>query len=162
MKITTKHIFIALMLSIVSIVHAGFKPGQQAPGFALKDLAGKSVTLDDLVKQGHVLLVFWESECVYCFMHVKDFNAIHEQYQGKGLSLVAINFLGEHEDAIKSYVDDHNIKYMLLTDRGESIDAATAYKVIGSPTLALISPDKKILYYGHKIPDLQTYPIGKR
>lgn len=159
---TIKYFIFALFISLMGISHAGLKSGQPAPDFALKDLSGKPVSLDDLLKQGHVLLVFWESECVYCFMHVKDFNAIHEQYQGKGLTLAAINFLGEHEDAIKSYVDDHKIKYLMLTDRGKSIDAATAYKVIGSPTLALISPDKKILYYGHKIPDLQAYPIGKR
>lgn len=102
------------------------------------------------------MLIFWELECVYCYSHIKDFNALAERYQGR-LKLAGINFLGEYADDVAQYAKDNNVHYTLLADRLKNIDVAEAYKIIGSPTMVLIDPQGKILYYGHQIPELAKW-----
>ena len=149
-------LLVTLLLSSITSA-AGLKIGDPAPAFTLKSLNGPLVSLDNLTGKGHVMLVFWETECVYCFMHIKDFNRLQEQYHDKGLTIVAINFLGEHEEEVREYVNNNHLKYLMLTDRVKNIDVASDYKVFASPTIIVVAPDKKILYYGHKIPDVDQW-----
>ncbi len=41
--------------------HPGVKVGEKAPGFTLKDQQGKDRSLEELLKQGNVALVFHRS-----------------------------------------------------------------------------------------------------
>lgn len=135
---------------------ATLKAGDQAPDFTLTDTEGKSFTLSSRLKQGHVMLVFWELECVYCFSHIKDFNALQKKYQGR-LEIAGINFLGEYADDVAKYKKDNNVQYTLLAERLNNIDVAEAYKIIGSPTIVLVAPDRTILFFGYKLPQLEDY-----
>ena len=150
-------ISIFLLLISTSISASSYKVGQTASDFSLKDLDGKLVTLKELLKQGHVLLVFWETECVYCYLHISDLNKIQETYKDKGLTVVAVNFLGQHINDIRDYKNTNNVQYLMLGDTLNSIDVAQAYRVIGSPTIILISPEGKILFYDYDVPDLTQW-----
>jgi len=155
---STSWILFILALSLFSLSgHAGLKKGVKAPEFSLKSLDGPDISLTQLRKKGYVMLIFWETECVYCFSHVRDFNRLHQQYHNKGLTLAAINIRGEHEMEVREYKKDNNLKYLLLTDRLKNIDAGEKYKVIGSPTIVMVSPKGLIVYYGHKIPDVTQW-----
>ena len=147
-----------ILLSVGTIVSAaGLKPGEQAPDFSLKSLGGEQITLKGLLAKGPVMLVFWETQCVYCYGHIKDFNALQNQYEKKGLTIAAINFLGEYESEVREYVTDNDVQYLVLADRLNNIDVAEAYKVIGSPTIVMIAPDGKVLSYGYQIPNVATW-----
>jgi len=135
---------------------ATLKPGDIAPEFSLPSLEKKTVSLTGLRAKGHVMLVFWETQCVYCYSHINDFNALQKKYP-KALTIAGINFLGEYPEDIQEYATDNNVKYLLLADRLNNIDVAEAYKVIGSPTIVLIAPEGKILFYGHNIPDVSRW-----
>ncbi|WP_455206896.1 peroxiredoxin family protein [Kaarinaea lacus] len=145
------------MSASTSVSAAGLKPGESAPGFSLKSLNGEQITLRDLLAKGHVMLIFWETQCVYCYSHIKDFNALQKQYANKGLTIAAINFLGEYESEVRDYVADNDVQYLVLADRLNNIDVAEAYKVIGSPTIVMIAPDGKVLSYGYQIPNVATW-----
>lgn len=145
-----------LGLSLVS-AETGHKPGQTAPEFSVKKLGGGQTSLAELRKKGHVMLIFWEPNCVYCYSHIKDFNALHEKYLNKGLTVAAINFLGEYDEEIADYVKSNEVKYLVLSDRLNNIDVAEAYHVVGSPTIVVIAPDGKVVYYGYKIPDVTQW-----
>ena len=146
---------LSLSLSLMlTQVHAEIpKVGSLAPGFTLVALNKTPVSLSALRAKGHVMLIFWETQCVYCYAHIKDFNALQKKYQGK-LTIAGINFLGEYPREIQEYATDNQVEYLLLTDRLKNIDVAEAYQVIGSPTIVLIAPDGKILSYGYQIPDV--------
>ena len=144
----------SLLCTSISASCATLKPGDQAPQFKLRNLEGQMISLSGLLAKGHVMLVFWEPECVYCFSHISDFNALQKQYKDKGLTIAAINFLGEYEDDIRAYAKDNNVEYMMLAERLNNIDVAEAYKIIGSPTIIVISPEGKILSYGYQLPDI--------
>jgi peroxiredoxin len=155
--INLQHVFrglsIMLSLTLTDIQAATPKPDSLAPEFTLKALNNAPVSLSGLRAKGHVMLIFWETQCVYCYAHIKDFNTLQKKYQGK-LTIAGINFLGEYPEEIQEYATDNKVEYLLLADRLNNIDVAEAYQVIGSPTIVLIAPDGKILSYGYQIPDV--------
>lgn len=135
----------------------GYKVGQVAPEFKLKSLAGKTFTLASLREKGHVMLVFWAVECVYCYAHVKDFNDLHAKYNNKGLTIAAINIGAEYNDDIAEYVKDNNIKYLILSNRLDNLDAGEAYHAIVTPTMVVVDPKGKVVFYGHSVPKLSEF-----
>lgn len=157
MKSRVFAISLLMVTAITMNAHAGLKAGTQAPPFTLKSLDGKQVSLKSLRTKGHVMLVFWTTECVYCFMHIGELNELHEKYSNKGLTIAAINFAGEHEQEVREYVSDNGLKYLMLTERLKNIDVAQAYQVIGTPTIVLVAPSGEILSYGYTIPDLKKW-----
>ena len=135
----------------------GYKVGQIAPEFKLKSLAGKTFTLASLREKGHVMLVFWAVECVYCYAHVKDFNNLHAKYNNKGLTIAAINIGAEYNDDVAEYVKDNNIKYLILSNRLDNLDAGEAYHAIVTPTMVVVDPKGKVVFYGHSVPKLSEF-----
>jgi len=132
----------------------GYHVGDTAANFSLKTLHNKKVSLTQLRQKGYVLLVFWAVDCVYCYSHIKEFNALHEQYHAKGLTVAAINIAGEYDIEVAEYAKENNLKYLLLSDRLNNIDVAEAYHIVGTPTMVLVSPEGKIVYYGYDIPEV--------
>ncbi len=135
----------------------GYKVGQTAPEFQLKSLAGKTWTLAALRNKGYVMLVFWAVDCVYCYAHVKDFNALHAKYKDKGLTIAAINIGAEYDDDVAEYVKDNNIKYLVLSNRLDNLDVAEAYHSVVTPTMVIVSPEGKVVYYGYSLPDISKF-----
>jgi len=146
--------FMLLLLQSAITVHAdsALKPGQAAPGFNLKTLNGNTVTLQQLSRKGPVMLVFYETQCVYCYAHIGEFNALHDKYHLQGLSILAINYTGEYIADIKDYAKDNGLKYTVIADKLPSIDVAEAYHVVGSPTIVVVDTHGKVVYYGYKLP----------
>lgn len=154
-------LFLLLFFTVSAVFAAsagtGHKIGEQAPDFKIKSLNGDLHTLTDLKNEGYVLLVFWATECVYCYAHIADFKKLHQQYAANGVTLAAINIGGEYDVEVKEYVKDNDLNYLVLSDRLKNLDVAEAYHVIGTPTLVLVSPQGKIVYRGHKIPDINKW-----
>ena len=134
----------------------GYKVGNTAPGFKLKAIDKTTYSLSSLRKKGHVLLVFWAVECVYCYAHIKEFNRAHEQFKDK-LTVAAINIGGEYPSEVIEYVKDNKLKYLILNERLNNLDVGEKYHVLGTPTVVLVSPQGNILFYGHDVPDLTQW-----
>lgn len=150
-----KYGFIIALCLFFSQVQAtvGYKVGNNAPEFKLKSLDGTSHSLTQLRKQGHVLIVFWAVECVYCYAHIKEFHHAYEQFKGK-LTIAAINIGGEYPPEVAEYVQDNKLKYLVLSERLNNLDVGENYHAIVTPTLVLVSPEGKILFNGYRMPDL--------
>lgn len=134
----------------------GYKVGNSAPEFTLKDLKGKPYSLTGLRTKGHVLAVFWAVDCVYCYAHIKAFNQAHDEFKDK-LTIAAINVGGEYPVEVSEYVTDNQLKYLVLSERLNNLDVGEDYHVLGTPTIVLISPQGHILYYGHRMPNLKKW-----
>jgi len=143
--------------SVESKQPIGYKVGQVAPEFKLKSLDGETHTLASLRKKGHVMLVFWAVDCVYCYVHVKDFNALHAKYNNKGLTIAAINIGAEYDEDVAEYVKDNSIKYLILSNRLDNLDAGEAYHAVVTPTMVVVDPAGKVVFYGHSVPKLSKF-----
>lgn len=57
----------------------------------LKILGGGKTSLNELIKQGPVLLDFWATWCSPCLKEMVHLQRFHEQYEGYGLTILTIN-----------------------------------------------------------------------
>lgn len=78
-----------LPLSESRIERDGLKPGTPAPAFALPDVHGGTVSLDQY-RGRKVLLVFSDPHCGPCEAIAPELRRIHDQHRGNGLSVVMI------------------------------------------------------------------------
>lgn len=150
--IQTGFILFLALFALTAQADTPLKPGQAAPGFHLKTMTSSTVSLHELTRKGPVMLVFYETQCVYCYAHIGEFKALHDNYHAKGLSIVAINFVGEYLADIRAYAKNNGLKYTVITDKLASIDVAEAYHVVGSPTIVVVDSKGKIVYYGYTLP----------
>jgi len=141
-----------------SVAAIGPDLGQQAPGFSLENMKNnKTVTLSNLRKKGHVLLVFWSTKCHVCHVMLPQFKAVYKKYKNTKLTLAAINVGYENKEEVADYILQHDVPYLVLNKDKQKDYLAKAYKLVGTPTIKLVNPNGKIIYHGHKLPDLSKY-----
>ena len=142
---------LARCFGVALLLVAGTALASPAPAFALPDLEGRTAKLAELTARGPVLLVFWATECVYCFAHIRDLNALQEKYRDAGLQVVGINIGAEPRAEVAAYAEDNGVRYRLLADPLRNLDVAHAYQVPATPTFALIDTSGELRYRGHRL-----------
>ena len=80
-----------LALMALILVNAGLKPGDEATGFTLKNVDGKSVSLSDYKDQSGVILVFTCNPCPFAKAYEQRIIKLHNTYSDMGFPVVAIN-----------------------------------------------------------------------
>lgn len=86
---------------------------QPAPTFALKDLRGKTVKLEDF-KGKIVLLNFWATWCVPCRIEMPELIKLQTEYAAKGLQIVGITYEPEKPLIVGRIARTRKINYPLL------------------------------------------------
>lgn len=130
----------------------GVEVGQRAPEFQLSDLSGTPVSLTQLRERGHVMVLFWSTQCHFCHAMIPMFKEIHANYRDRGLTFVAVNVGYENQPDVEAYVLEHELDYLVLNEDDKKGDIAEAYELIGTPTIQLIAPDGMVVYRGHFLP----------
>lgn len=113
--------------------------GTKAKNFALKDLQGKTVTLDQF-KGKVVVLNFWASWCPPCRGEMPEFSEMDKEFKKSGEAvLLTVNMTdGQRETkskVLKFIADNKYTMTVLLDEKGE---AAAAYDVRYLPTTCVI------------------------
>lgn len=63
---------------------------QKAPLFELRDLEGKHVLLEEVLKTGPVMVVFWATCCSGTHALMMHLDHVHKRYSERGLTVLAI------------------------------------------------------------------------
>ncbi len=119
-------------------VPTGIHVGETAPGFTLKDLNGKSVSLSDY--RGQVVIIdFWASWCAPCRSSMPGLKELQKAYQDQGVVMIGVS-LDRTEAEAANYLEDNG--YDDVIGLWESVSAsqkvAHLYGVSGIPhTLVL-------------------------
>lgn len=115
--------------------------GEAAPGFSLEGLDGKTYTLADF--KGKVLMLdFFTTDCIYCTDELPEIERIGKAE--KDLVIVHVS-IGDPEETLEAYRDEHGISHLILMDRDGSI--AMQYAAYGTPTHSFV--DKEGLFLGN-------------
>ena len=125
----------------------------EAPGFALKDLVGKEISLSDF-RGKWVILDFWGSWCIWCIRGIPELKEAYEKYNGK-LEIIGID-CKESEEAWRAGVQKYQLNWVnLYNPEGSSLLAE--YGVKGFPTKVIVDPEGKIrnITVGHN-PEFYT------
>jgi len=111
--------------------------GKPAPDFQFQDADGQSTSLSDF--QGKAVLInFWQVRCVPCRLEMPYIQEIYEEWSGKELVVLAINF-GEDPSQVGAFLQTYGFSFPVLLDMRGTI--AQMYNVRPIPTTFLIDKD---------------------
>jgi len=116
--------------------------GVQAPHFELPAMDGSKFSLQQALKRGPVLAVFFKISCPVCQYALPYYERIFKAYGGKNLSIVAVsqNEKGDTAEFMKKY----GVMFPVLLDDTGSFPVSNAYGLTTVPTAFWISEDGAI------------------
>lgn len=102
---------------------AGLIPGSPAPRFVAEDLHGNIFKLEDALKQGPVVLIFYRGQwCPFCNKHLKALQSKLPQIYARGASVVAVS--PEKSEFLRRTAEKTGAEFTLLFDDGYRISDA--------------------------------------
>jgi peroxiredoxin len=108
--------------------------GKPAPDFQFGGPDEQPVSLSDF--QGRpVLLNFWTTQCYYCVKEMPYLQQIWDEWQAKGLVLLAINIM-ESSSEVQSFMQSQGLSLPVLLDSDGAI--AANYGIQAIPTTFFI------------------------
>ena len=112
--------------------------GEIAPAFAVKSLAGDSITLASLAGK-YVYLDFWGSWCKPCVEELPNLKALTAAFSQDRLQVVGL--ARDSEESLTAFLEKQPLPY----PNALAPQAVEAYGVTSFPTTFLISPDGVIV-----------------
>lgn len=117
--------------SLGFIVQEGFVA---APDFTTEDAAGNRVSSRSF--RGRVVLLnFWATWCPPCRLEMPSMERLYGEFRGRGLEIVAVNFM-EPRELVQAFAREQNLTYPMLLDRRS--DIAERYGVLRLPETVVI------------------------
>lgn len=129
-----KTIKIILMLLVVASISAftydnsrGYKVGDEASDFTLKNIDGKMVSLADYKEAKGFIVVFTCNMCPYSVANEDRLIALDKKYKKKGFPVIAINpndpevSKGDSFEAMKVRAKEKGFTFPYLFDEGQKV-----------------------------------------
>ncbi len=141
-----RRIFFIVILAAFFLWGGGrvsFAQIEKAPSFALEDIAGNKVALDDVLANNKVVLVhFWATWAPYCRKEIPDLIRLQSKYAPEGLLVLGVN-TGEAHSAVSAADRKYHFNYPILMDKDTSV--GRSYGVVGIPRNFLVGRKREIL-----------------
>lgn len=125
----------------------GYKPGDVAMNFTLKNVDGKMVSLSDYASSKGVLVIFTCNHCPYSVAYENRIIELHKMYASKGYPVVAINpndAVAYPADSYENMIEraqEKNFPFAYLHDESQQI--AKAYGATRTPHVYLLTQKNK-------------------
>jgi len=132
------------------------KIGSPAPDFNLPAVDGKTYSLNSFDDKKALIVIFSCNHCPYVQAYEDRIKQIQSEYEGKGVSVVAINSNedeGYPEDSfenMKKRATEQKFNFLYLRDEDQSV--ARAYDATHTPEIFLFDKERKLAFHG-KIDD---------
>jgi len=141
-------LFSALSLQAQS----GYRVGDVARDFNLKNVDGKMVSLAKIKKAKGYVVIFTCNHCPFAVAYEDRIIALHKKYAKKGFSVVAINPNDKDIQPADSYekmqerAKQKGFPFVYLYDETQEI--ARAYGATRTPHVYLLDKDRRVRYIG--------------
>ncbi len=137
---TTLWLLAGLLALLLTGPAAAADKGNAAPDFSLPDLAGNTTTLSQL--RGKVVLInFFTVWCQPCRHEMPDLNAIHGEYQDKGVVILGI-CLNADPKQLQVLVKQLKLAYPILL--GTDKVSKDYGDIVAVPTTFILNKEGKI------------------
>ncbi|MDO6519571.1 thioredoxin family protein [Zobellia uliginosa] len=130
----------------------GYKIGEVATDFQLKNVDGNTFSLSDIKDAKGYIVVFTCNECPFAKMYEDRLIALHNTYAPRGYSVIAINpnvsETNERESfkAMQKRAEEKQFPFVYLADMGQKI--SPQYGAVRTPHVFLLDKEKKVQYIG--------------
>jgi len=139
-----KNIFL-LVFSINFIFSNSQEALSRTPNLKIKLIDGSNISLNELYKDGPLLIDFWATWCVPCKKLMKYLNQYHQEYQNEGFKVLMINTDSPRSiGKVKSYIKSQNYKFLVGVDPNKVI--SKKLNSIVMPTTILINQSGDIVW----------------
>tara|TARA_Y100000739_G_C20526304_1_gene426721 strand:- start:374 stop:898 length:525 start_codon:yes stop_codon:yes gene_type:complete len=139
-----KNIFL-LVFSINFIFSDSQEALSKTPNLKIKLIDGSNISLNELYKDGPLLIDFWATWCVPCKKLMKYLNQYHQEYQNEGFKVLMINTDSPRSiGKVKSYIKSQNYKFLVGVDPNKVI--SKKLNSIVMPTTILINQSGDIVW----------------
>lgn len=109
------------------VVESAKQVGDQAPSFTLKNQQGEEVKLNEYLKEGPVVLVWYRGGwCPYCNINLHYLQEELPNFKAQGANLIALT--PELPDQSISTSEKHHLEFEVLSDIGNEV--AKQYGVV--------------------------------
>lgn len=116
-----------------------------APDFTLKSRDGSNLRLSEL--RGQVVMInFWASWCGPCRQEMPLLDALYQQYEPLGFTLLGVNVEQDVADA-ERLLKDAPVNFPVLYDPDNAV--TKAYDVVAMPSTILVDRDGNMRYVHH-------------
>lgn len=113
-----------------------------APSLTTRDWHNSPPLSLESLRGGYVLLNFWGTWCGPCYSELDDLQVLHEQYSGRGLTVIGVHTHEYDAVRLKEVIEEYGLEYPMAVDVEENTTAAH-YQVRGFPENILIDPQGK-------------------
>jgi len=129
----------------------GYKIGDQATDFNLKNIDGSMVSLDSYDNAKGYIVTFTCNECPFAKMYEDRLIALHKEYAPKGYPVIAINPNSPENEkegyaAMQKRAEEKGFPFAYLVDEGQKI--YPQYGAVRTPHVFLLDADRKVQYIG--------------
>jgi len=131
-----------LLFASVHLFAQGYKPGDVASDFSLKNVDGKDVSLKDFKDAQGIIVIFTCNHCPFAVLYEDRIVALNSKYASKGFPVVAINpndVTKEPADSFENMqrrAQEKNFKFPYLYDDTQKI--AITYGATRTPHVYLL------------------------
>lgn len=138
---------IALLL-LLPLIFTSAEEGEypDAPDFSLEDVDGNAVVLDELLKEGPVLMSFWALWCKMCIKELDALRQYADEFDSLNITLIAVSQdkAARSIPQVKPFAKSHKWEYTVVLDPENMM--RDLYHVQTMPTFFIIDQDKKIVF----------------
>ena len=107
-------------LAASGMVDSSLKEGELAPDFTLPNVKGEQVSLQNVLKDGPVVLSFYRGGwCPYCNLELRYLQQFLPQFQAAGATLIAVS--PQTPDASLSTAEKEGLEFEVLSDVGNKV-----------------------------------------
>jgi peroxiredoxin len=122
---------------------AVISPGKAvpAPNFTLKTSKGVTVTLDQAISKGPVVIDFWEVWCGPCKLELPEIDAINRAYRARGVQVYGIE-TAANAAQVNHFFSQYGVSFPTLVDPHGDVNIA--YGVQSVPRVIVIDRQGKL------------------
>ena len=130
----------------------GYKVGDTAADFKLKNVDGKKVSLAGIKDAKGYIVVFTCNTCPYAVAYEDRIIALHQKYAAQGYPVVAINSNdkdvkpGDSYDKMKERAKEKNFTFAYIYDKTQEV--AKTFGALKTPHVYILDKNRTVRYIG--------------
>ena len=130
----------------------GYKIGEVAEDFKLKNIDGKIFSLSDNKNANGYIVVFTCNECPFAKMYEDRLISLHNKYASQGYEVVTINPNVSEDNEKENFASmqkrakEKNFPFVYLAD--EKHEVSPKYGAVRTPHVFLLDSNRKVQYIG--------------